>query len=238
MPVPAGLGGFYGRKLSDLPEAEAEKIRQQRRGRGWGPGATGTYGDLQKPTTYVPPAEADATTQELILNAIDDWNPVLMKALGLGAVGAVAYMLYHEALGKPTLISKFALSQTGSEMVRGAWGFLGKAAQAGVSNPTLGLLTAWAAIQLMQKSKLVTEKAGVVATTAIFGLEALDITSDAIGGIVAALRGGKTPLVGPSTVNYGDGEHVDYRGYESPGLAMLEWEKAHAQPTGVYSSGK
>lgn len=206
MPIPAGLGGFYGRKLDNLPPDQADAIRNRRR-------AAGIYGPTtSKAPTGAPGAKLveaeDVTLQEQIFALSDQWKPVFMEVLGLGVLGAMAYMLYQEAQGKPTLISKLVLSPTGTEMVRGAWGFIGKAAQAGVASPILGFLSGWTAIQLMQKAGLVTEKAGAYATAGMFGLAGVTVAGDAVGALTGVF-GGKD-AVGPNTLTFGDEGHVTY----------------------------
>jgi len=146
----------------------------------------------------------------------------------LGALGAFAYMLYQEAQGKPTLISKLTMSPTGTEMVRGAWNLLGKAAQAGVSSPILGFLTGWAAIQLMQKSGIATEKAGAYATAGMFGLAGVSVASDALGALTG-IFGGKDS-VGPNTVTFGDDEHVTYISEMSAPVFDLIKQNGYALP--------
>jgi len=205
MPIPAGLGGFYGRKLEDLPPDLAAIILNRRR-------AAGIYG----PTTPVAPsgapgatpADADVSLQEWIMVISDKWEPVMWEGLGIGMIGAMAYMLYRETQGESTLISKLALSPTGTEMVRGAWGLLGKAAQAGVASPILGFLAGWTSIQLMQKAKICTEKAGAYATAGMFGLAGVTVGGDAVGALTG-IFGGKD-AVGPNTLTFGDAEHVTY----------------------------
>lgn len=225
MPIPAGLGGFYGRKLDDLPQDQADSIRNRRR-------AAGIHG----PTTPIAPPgapgaippDADATIQEIILSASDRWKPVLYEGLGLGMIGALAYMLYQEAQGRPTLISKLSLSPTGTELVRGAWNLLGKAAQAGVSSPIMGFLTGWAAVQLMQKSKICTEKAGAYATAGMFGLAGVSVASDTIGALTSVF-GGKD-AVGPNNVTFGDDEHVTYVSEMSGPVFDLIKQNGYALP--------
>jgi len=145
----------------------------------------------------------------LILVTADSWKPVLMEGLGLLGIGALAYMLFLEAQGKPTLLSRLATSPTGAEMVRGAWDFLGSAAKAGAANPALGFITAWAAVQLMQKAKIVTEKAGAWATAGVFGLEGVSVAADAIGALEGIFGGGKSHE-GPTTYAITDARSISY----------------------------
>jgi hypothetical protein len=158
----------------------------------------------------------------------DKWKPVLYEGLGLGMIGALAYMLYQEAQGRPTLISKLSLSPTGTELVRGAWNLLGKAAQAGVSSPIMGFLTGWAAVQLMQKSKICTEKAGAYATAGMFGLAGVSVASDTIGALTSVF-GGKD-AVGPNSVTFGDDEHVTYVSEMSGPVFDLIKQNGYALP--------
>ena len=225
MPIPAGLGGFYGRKLDDLQPAQAEAIRNRRRQAGiYGP----THPTAPAGAPGAIPPEADPTVQETILALMDEWKPVLWEGLGVGMIGAMAYMLYQEAMGKQTLISKLALSPSGTEMVRGAWGLLGKAAQAGVASPILGFLSGWTTIQLMQKSKLCTEKAGAYATAGMFGLAGVTVAGDAIGALTG-LFGGKD-AVGPNTLTFGDEEHVTYVSEMSGPVFDLIKQNGYALP--------
>lgn len=163
------------------------------------------------PSSPSDPYDPDApiTPQENIIAISDEWKPVLMEGLGLFGIGALAYMLYLEAQGKPTLLSRLATSPTGAEMVRGAWDFLGSAAKAGAANPALGFITAWAAVQLMQKAKIVTEKAGAWATAGVFGLEGVTVAADAIGALEGIFGGGKSHE-GPTTYAITDARSISY----------------------------
>jgi hypothetical protein len=206
---------------SDLTETRQQTLERQRKKKN-NPG----------PSVLVPGAlDANVTLEEYISSLIDEYQPLLLKGLGVAGLGALGYMMYLEAQGKPTLISRLVMSSAGAEMIRGAWSFLGHAAQAGASNPALGFMTGWVAIQLMQKAKLVTEKAGAYATAGLFGLEGVSVASDLIGALVPSFFGGKDST-GPNTLTFGDDAHMTYisempgpvfdlikqNGYELPGV--------------------
>jgi len=187
-------GSFQWSELEDPLKFEITHIRQLA---GGGPVA---------PT--VPPG-TDPTPQEMIQATIKQWEPVIMQGLGLGALGLLAWMLYNEAQGKPTILSRVITSPTGTEMVRGAWDFLGSAAKAGAANPALGFMAAWAIVQLMQKAKIVTEKAGAWAIAGVFGLEGVKVGADAIGSLEGIFGGGKAHE-GPSSYTLADNRTVNY----------------------------
>jgi hypothetical protein len=148
------------------------------------------------------------TTQELILSQVESYEPLLLKGLALGALGAIAYMGYREAIGKPTVLSKFAMSSTGTEVVRGSLDFLSNVAKASVSAPGLRILAAFALVEIMKKLKLTTENAGKWIMVGVTTLEGVEVAGDVIGEFMPTLGAKKSD--GPSTLAFTDARTINY----------------------------
>jgi len=149
------------------------------------------------------------TKQDAMVAYLDSYDNLIMKLLGLGAIGGLSWLLYQETLGKPTILSKLATSPTGTETIKGAFDVISNMAKASVSSPGLRILDAFIITEAMKKLKITDEAASKSIMTGIAALEGVQVAGNIVDGFLPTF--GSKPIDGPTNLTITDARSINYQ---------------------------